>query len=189
MATSQGHWMLSLRFLVAAAACGKVLIAFVHKHGCRHRTPQSHSISVDGVQEEEDEQNETMLNNLRAGHQEFKNGMGANIAPSTSELEGAAQNAEDDFLAAILQHEFHEIKEKEGGERAIEVFMEKIATGGGCLGRDGGGNRGSGRARGGRETANEFAEGSQTMPGRAARAGSEDAWQYGGSCLCASFQS
>ncbi|EJK49807.1 hypothetical protein THAOC_31282 [Thalassiosira oceanica] len=79
MATSQGHGMLSLRFLVAAAAaCGKVLIAFVHKHG-------------------------------------------------------AAQNAEDDFLVAILQHELRKIKEKEGGERAIEVFMEKIATGGGCL--------------------------------------------------------
>ena len=68
--------------------------------------------------------------------------------------------------------EFREIKEKEGGERAIEVFMGKIEEAdarGVEMDVDSGV---PGEQGGGRETAEEIAERSDDVPD-----GSEDVWQ------------
>ena len=48
--------------------------------------------------------------------------------PSNDELMAAAQNSENDFLAAMLEQtqQFQQIKVEEGSERACQVFMERI---------------------------------------------------------------
>lgn len=52
---------------------------------------------------------------------------GADI-PTNDELRDAAKNAEDAFLAAMLEQtrEFREIKSAEGSEGAVDAFMERI---------------------------------------------------------------
>jgi hypothetical protein len=48
--------------------------------------------------------------------------------PSNDELMAAAQNSENDFLAAMLEQtqQFQQIKLELGSERACQVFMERI---------------------------------------------------------------
>ena len=48
--------------------------------------------------------------------------------PSNDELMAAAQNSENDFLAAMLEQtqQFQQIKLEEGSERACQLFMERI---------------------------------------------------------------
>jgi len=96
-AGSKRHGGLSLCFLVSST------IAFVHEHRLSPprrniHTPHKslHSVSGDGVQDEEDDQSEAMLNELR----DIKNGMGANI-PSTSELQGSDDWTEFACLHAL----------------------------------------------------------------------------------------
>jgi hypothetical protein len=48
--------------------------------------------------------------------------------PITDELWESTQNAENEFLAAMLvqSSEFKQIKREQGSERAMEIFMERI---------------------------------------------------------------
>ena len=70
------------------------------------------------------EDDENLLEELRSTKKEL---FGADIPP-TEELQDAAQNSEDAFLAAMLEQtqQFQRIKSEEGSEKAIEVFMERI---------------------------------------------------------------
>lgn len=72
----------------------------------------------------EDDENAKLLDELRRTKKDL---FGAKI-PLNQELEGAAQNAEDAFLAAMLKQtqQFQQIKSKEGSEKAIDAFMERI---------------------------------------------------------------
>jgi len=48
--------------------------------------------------------------------------------PVNEELQRAAQNAENSFLSAMLEQtqQFKKIKQEEGSDRAVEVFMQRI---------------------------------------------------------------
>lgn len=71
--------------------------------------------------------NDEMLDELRGKKKDL---FGADI-PSTDELKDAARDAEDAFLAAMLEQtkQFRRIKTEEGSEKAVDVFMEKIQRG------------------------------------------------------------
>jgi len=69
--------------------------------------------------------NDSLLDELRRK----KNDMfGADIPDPNEELRDAAQNAENAFLAAMLEQtqQFQQIKSEEGSEKACEAFMDRI---------------------------------------------------------------
>lgn len=72
----------------------------------------------------DDNENEQLLNELRNKKQHL---FGTDI-PQSDEFQKAAQNAENEFLSAMLQqrHEFQSIKKKEGSDKACEEFMKRI---------------------------------------------------------------
>lgn len=77
-----------------------------------------------GNNNDDDENDESLLDELRNTKNDL---FGADI-PSNDELQNAAQDAENAFLAAMLEQtqQFRRIKSEKGSDGAVEVFMERI---------------------------------------------------------------
>lgn len=71
-----------------------------------------------------DPEDDELIKELR----ETKRDMYGVDIPITDELWESTQNAENEFLAAMLvqSREFKQIKREQGSERAMEIFMERI---------------------------------------------------------------
>ncbi|KAK1735369.1 hypothetical protein QTG54_013983 [Skeletonema marinoi] len=80
--------------------------------------------SIDDV---DDDESDALLNELR---DKKKKAFGKDL-PSSDELEQAAKNAENDFLAAMLEQSqtFKEIKSEKGGDAAVSEFRRRIQEG------------------------------------------------------------
>ena len=72
----------------------------------------------------DDDENDALLNELR---DKKKEAFGADI-PSNEELQQAAKNAENAFLAAMLEQtqKFKEIKTEKGGDAAVSEFTRRL---------------------------------------------------------------
>eukprot|EP00584_Thalassiosira_punctigera_P021081 CAMPEP_0172548336 /NCGR_PEP_ID=MMETSP1067-20121228/17650_1 /TAXON_ID=265564 ORGANISM="Thalassiosira punctigera, Strain Tpunct2005C2" /NCGR_SAMPLE_ID=MMETSP1067 /ASSEMBLY_ACC=CAM_ASM_000444 /LENGTH=116 /DNA_ID=CAMNT_0013335539 /DNA_START=37 /DNA_END=384 /DNA_ORIENTATION=+ len=73
---------------------------------------------------DDNDENESLLDELRNTKKDM---FGADI-PINDELQDAAKNAENAFLAAMLEQtrQFQEIKSKEGSKKAVDIFMGRI---------------------------------------------------------------
>ena len=71
-----------------------------------------------------DDENDSLLDELRNTKKDL---FGTDIT-HTQELQDAAQNSENAFLAAMLEQtqQFQQIKSNEGSEKAIDTFMGRI---------------------------------------------------------------
>mmetsp|Transcript_27126 Transcript_27126/g.40984 ORF Transcript_27126/g.40984 Transcript_27126/m.40984 type:complete len:198 (+) Transcript_27126:89-682(+) len=80
--------------------------------------------SIDDV---DDDESDALLNELR----DKKNKAFGKDIPSSDELEQAAKNAENAFLAAMLEQSqtFKEIKSEKGGDAAVSEFRRRIQEG------------------------------------------------------------
>jgi len=80
--------------------------------------------SIDDV---DDDESDALLNELR---DKKKKAFGKEI-PSNDELQQAAKNAENAFLAAMLEQSqtFKEIKSEKGGDAAVSEFRRRIQEG------------------------------------------------------------
>lgn len=91
-------------------------------YSSRHaeNTPRDDDAANSDVSEED----EYILEELRSAKKDF---FGADI-PTSEEFQTATQNAENAFLAAMLEqtNQFQQIKAEKGSDRAVALFMEKI---------------------------------------------------------------
>mmetsp|Transcript_14106 Transcript_14106/g.23166 ORF Transcript_14106/g.23166 Transcript_14106/m.23166 type:complete len:195 (+) Transcript_14106:148-732(+) len=100
---------------------------------CQHQFKNSITLlhaSIDNDSENntcDDDQNDAILNELR---DKKKEAFGTDI-PSNDELQQAAKNAENAFLAAMLEQtqNFKEIKSELGGDAAVTEFRRRIQEG------------------------------------------------------------
>ena len=102
-------------------------IACRYRHRCTNEIALLHA-SIDDDSENDtsydDDENDALLNELR---DKKKEAFGADI-PSNEELQQAAKNAENAFLAAMLEQtqKFKEIKTEKGGDAAGSEFTRRI---------------------------------------------------------------
>lgn len=94
-------------------------IHHIHLHASKDRP--------DGDKYNDDEEDNAILNELRDKKKET---YGTDI-PKTDELQQAAKNAENAFLAAMLEQsqQFKEIKSEQGGNAAVSEFRRRIQKG------------------------------------------------------------
>jgi len=98
-------------------------IVYNHQNRSFNHITRLHA-SIDDV---DDDESDALLNELR---DKKKDAFGKDI-PSSDELEQAAKNAENSFLAAMLEQSqtFKEIKSEKGGDAAVSEFRRRIQEG------------------------------------------------------------
>jgi hypothetical protein len=99
----------------------------IHQHLCTNHNIIRLRASKDDDSEKDDEENNALLNELRDKKKET---FGTDI-PLNDELQQAAKNSENAFLAAMLEQtqSFKEIKSEKGGDAAVSEFRRRIQEG------------------------------------------------------------
>ena len=102
-------------------------IAYRYQHRLTNEIALLHASMDDDSENDtsyDDDENDALLNELR---DKKKEAFGADI-PTNEELQQAAKNAENAFLAAMLEQtqKFKEIKTEKGGDAAVSEFTRRI---------------------------------------------------------------
>mmetsp|Transcript_11412 Transcript_11412/g.16861 ORF Transcript_11412/g.16861 Transcript_11412/m.16861 type:complete len:201 (-) Transcript_11412:232-834(-) len=105
-------------------------IVYIHQNLSFNRITCLHASIGDDPENDtsyDDDESDALLNELR---DKKKKAFGKEI-PSNDELQQAAKNAENAFLAAMLEQSqtFKEIKSEKGGDAAVSEFRRRIQEG------------------------------------------------------------